>query len=103
MFLLKALFHLLTLLLNLGLVNTQIQVNFCNDGNIVGSAYWLCKPDDYTKHPNKPWPLILKETVVVYDIPEFHENEKTITISIELTVFWNDTRIRINSIDPSDV
>ena len=103
MFLLKALFYLLTLLLNLGLVKTQIQVNFCNEGNIVGSAFWLCKSDDYIKKPQPPWPLTVKETVVVYDIPEFHENEKTISISMELTVFWNDTRMKINSIDPSDV
>ena len=99
MFLLKILFYLLTLLLNIELVKTQI--NFCDDENIIGSTFWLCKSNDYIKKAEKPWPIIIKERIIVNDIPEFNEDEKTVTLFITFVALWNDTRIKIKSIDPS--
>ena len=45
-------------------------------------------------------PLSVSSILKIDSIPEFNENEGTITINALLKVFWNDTRISIISDDP---
>ena len=44
-------------------------------------------------------PLSVSSILKIDSIPEFNENEGTITINALLKVFWNDTRISIISDD----
>ena len=45
-------------------------------------------------------PLSVSSILKIDSIPEFNENEGTITINALLKVEWNDTRISIISDDP---
>ena len=45
-------------------------------------------------------PLSVSSKLTIDSIPEFNENEGTITVNALLFVFWNDTRISIISDDP---
>ena len=45
-------------------------------------------------------PMKISSVLVIDSIPEFNENEGTITINVMLKLFWNDTRITIKSDDP---
>ena len=42
----------------------------------------------------------ISSKLAIDSIPEFKENEDTITINAMLKLFWNDTRITIKSDDP---
>ena len=42
----------------------------------------------------------ISSKLAIDSIPEFNENEDTITINAMLKLFWNDTRITIKSDDP---
>ena len=86
-------------LIYLGIANDAGQIRFCDDETFVGLA--ICKPKDYNPKAPKPHPLILQETIIVNDIPEFNPDEKTITIFMKLIVYWNDSRIMIKSSDLS--
>ena len=45
-------------------------------------------------------PLTVSSILTIDSIPEFNENEGTITVNALLFVSWNDTRISIISDDP---
>ena len=45
-------------------------------------------------------PMKISSILEIDSIPEFNENEGTITINAVLKLFWNDTRITIKSDDP---
>ena len=45
-------------------------------------------------------PMKISSTLEIDSIPEFNENEGTITINAVLKLFWNDTKITIKSDDP---
>ena len=45
-------------------------------------------------------PLKISSVLTIDSIPEFNENEGTITFNLMLKLVWNDTRITIKSDDP---
>ena len=45
-------------------------------------------------------PLNVSSLLTVDSIPEFNENEGTITVNAILKLVWNDTRIKFKSDDP---
>ena len=47
-------------------------------------------------------PLKISSVLTIYSIPEFNENEGTITINAMLKLVWNDTRITLKSDDPME-
>ena len=51
-------------------------------------------PDDFEK------PLKISSVLTIDSIPEFNENEGTITFNTMLKLVWNDTRITFKSDDP---
>ena len=56
-------------------------------------ALW---PDFFSLEPL----LNLSSLLIIETIPEFNENEETITVHAILKLVWNDTRITIKSDDP---
>ena len=52
-------------------------------------------PDDFEK------PLKISSVLTIDSIPEFNENEGTITFNTMLKLVWNDTRITFKSDDPN--
>ena len=45
-------------------------------------------------------PMMVSSLLTVDSIPEFNENEGTITVNAILKLVWNDTRIKFKSDDP---
>ena len=73
----------------------------CDDSNDTFGMCMVVDREDYKQDfPAKPYPLVVKEKVSIYDIPEFNADDKTITIFMKLVVYWNDTRI--TSDDPTE-
>ena len=52
-------------------------------------------PDHFEK------PLKISSVLTIDSIPEFNENEGTITFNTMLKLVWNDTRITFKSDDPN--
>ena len=46
-------------------------------------------------------PLLIASKLTIDSIPEFNENESTITFNAILKLLWNDTRITFKSDDPN--
>ena len=87
----------LLLLLFPGASNAQINKN-CNDESISGLHF--CSSEDYYKGVGDTSPLLVGGKITIFDIPEFRPDDKTITIFMKLSAFWNDTRIKTESSDP---
>ena len=90
-------FVLMLLVLSSGVSNAQIHL--CNESNVHGLR--LCSHEHYDKSLGQTVPALVKEKVVMYDIPEFNQNEKTVTIFMMLKIYWNDTRVMLKSSDAS--
>ena len=78
---------------------TKAQISMCKDETIRGLR--ICTNETYDKGKGETQPLFVKEKVLVHDIPEFNQNDKTISIYMTLYVYWNDTRVMLKSSDPS--
>ena len=86
------------MLLFAGASNAQINKN-CNDESIISGLHF-CSSEDYFKGVGDTSPLLVEGKVTIFDIPEFRPDDKTITIFMKLSAFWNDTRIKTQSGDP---
>ena len=64
----------------------------------------LCSLDpNYDKsYPPDPKPVTLKQSITILDIFEFNANTQTITLSLRLKSFWEDTRVILKSSDPNE-
>jgi hypothetical protein len=61
------------------------------------------KYDEGTPFPCKGCdPLKVSTSVTVLKIAELDENKNTITLNVLLSVWWNDTRITIETNDPNE-
>ena len=84
---------MLALLVITGMANAQI--SSCKDENI--DQLRICSHGEYDKAVGHPVPIYLKEKIWIYDIAEFNQNDKTITVFMGLKLFWNDTRLMLKS------
>ena len=69
------------------------QISPCKD--ILTTDDQMCFHDEYNQGPPSPTPLLIQESITVFDITEFNKDEKTISLYISLTSFWNDTRVMV--------
>ena len=69
----------------------------CKVNKTMGSKLIVLWPDLFDDFGT---PMKISSTLEIDSIPEFNENEGTITINAMLKVFWNDTRITLKSDDP---
>ena len=54
----------------------------------------LCSNEKYVKsYPSKDWPLKLTQHLSIYEVVQFNDIDKTVTIFLELMTQWNDTRL----------
>ena len=88
------------LLLMLFAWNVDAEITLCSE-EIIGRRLCTHVEDYDTSLPPKPHPFFLKEKVTIYDIPEFNQDDGTVTIFMKIAAFWNDTRVTLVSSDPS--
>ena len=82
------------LLMILTVVGTVFgQISPCKD--ILTTDDQMCFHDEYNQDTVVPMPLFIQEKIKVFEITEFNQNEKTITLSISMTSRWNDTRVMV--------
>ena len=74
------------------------QITSCEEENIDGVE--ICSLGEYTKKDKEivdccygKKPILVEEKIKVYDITEFNDDDKTITLFISLTTYWNDSRL----------
>ena len=92
------LFTLLAIYLNFGF-NAASELQSCSMN--VSSKQLCFTSDEYGKSfPNGKWPLIVYNSVTVHDIVEFSPDENTMTIFVQLMVWWKDTALSLKSTDP---
>ena len=87
----------LLLLLFAGASNAKIHKN-CDDVSINGPHF--CSSQDYFKGVGDTSPQLVEGKITIFDIPEFRPDDRTITIFMKLSAYWNDTRIKTKSSDP---
>ena len=87
---------------------------FLFDCITVASSIGLCKhqdlglcslSDNYDKsYPPDPRPMYLNQTITLFDIVEFDQDARTVTLFMQIYLFWNDTRItkKFNSSEITD-
>ena len=84
------------LLMILTVVGTVFgQITTCKD--ILTTDDQMCFHDEYNQDSIDPMPLFIQEKIKVFEITEFNQNDKTITLYISLISYWNDTRIMLKS------
>ena len=67
------------------------QISPCKD--VLTTDDDMCFHDEYHTDSFDPMPLFIQESIKVFEITEFNKDEKTISLYISLTSFWNDTRV----------
>ena len=85
------------------LQHANAKVHLCHEEKkIIGTM--ICKlSDDYNKaHGQHPLPLVAKEKIILYDIPELNQEDKTITLFMTLIIHWNDSRLMLKTSDPTE-
>ena len=66
----------------------------------------LCSLYDKYEKSRSDWkitgkPMSIKSSVTMLKIAELDQNKNTITLNVLLSIFWNDTRITIESNTPN--
>ena len=90
----------LILLLIISAWKTTAQLNLCVNEDITGVG--LCTlTENYDKSYPSIRPMDLEQIVTIFDIVEFDQDERTVTLFLQLMTYWNDTRITLKSSDPS--
>ena len=69
------------------------QISTCKD--ILTTDDQMCFHDEYKPQLLDTKPAFIQEKIKVFEITEFNQNDKTITLYISMTSFWNDTRVMV--------
>ena len=51
--------------------------------------------------PSDP-PMYLNQTIRLYDVVDFNDEEQTVTIFLQLFTWWDDTRLTLTSSDKNE-
>ena len=78
----------------------KANLNLCKNEDTFG----LCSlTDKYDKsYPPDPRPIYLNQTITIFDIVDFNQDDRTVTLFLQLYIFWNDTRLTNKYSDPSE-
>ena len=92
--------YLLLMVSSLAFIQALIQ---CNKN---ATKEQLCSLYDKYQKGKSDWtitgkPMSIKSSVTMLKIAELDQNKNTITLNILLSIFWNDTRITIESNTPN--
>ena len=86
-----------TMLRLLLLPSLTIALRLCNETTEFVKICSL-KPDYESWTPTtENYPRMLKNSVTIVSVSEFNEDERTISVSIHMAAWWNDTRLSISS------
>ena len=79
--------------------NGQSIVKPCDENQIGLRLCQIEVPYDKT-FPSNP-PMYINQSITVYDVVDFNPEQQTVTIFLQLYIWWKDTRLTLASSDPN--